>query len=270
MPHLNAKRNLDYAIKRAKSKPLNHSYDEIISLMGIETILHQYPHQLSGGERQRIAIARALLSQPQLLLMDEPLAALDMARKQEIMPYLENLRSSFNIPMIYVSHSMDEVARLADHLLLIQQGVVIAQGSINDIFSDIHLPLPAYYDANVVWEGKVIEKDHHDKLVCIATTGGKLWVHDHSNHHNQNLRIRIQASDVSLSLNNHDDTSILNRLYTVIEDIKDDNDKAVMLVRLKTHNDYLIARVTKRSAKHLNLKIGQQIWAQIKSVALVR
>ena len=142
--HLNAEKNLRYAIKRADKKVTQEFYQRVIAVMGINDILERYPNQLSGGERQRIAIARALLIQPRLLLMDEPLAALDHQRKQEILPYLEKLQQSFDIPILYVSHSMDEVARLADHIVVLDQGKVIAEGKLTDVFSVsyTHLTLP--------------------------------------------------------------------------------------------------------------------------------
>ncbi|MFV0431715.1 MAG: molybdenum ABC transporter ATP-binding protein [Alphaproteobacteria bacterium] len=267
--HLTAQNNLNYAIKRAKNKPNKISYQQVVELMGIEPILGQYPHQLSGGERQRVAIARALLTQPQLLLMDEPLASLDAARKQEIMPYLEKLRSSLNIPIIYVSHSMDEVARLADYMVLLEQGQVIKHGKINEVLSTLNLPLPIGSDANVIWQGQVIERDEKWHLVKVATNGGELWVRDNGDGIGHDMRVRICASDVSLSHNNHEDSSILNRLWVKIDEIMPDKDEAMMLVRLKAGDDYLIARLTQRSAHHLGLNIGQNIWAQIKSVALV-
>lgn len=268
--HLTAQGNLDYARKRSGVVNSKTLYEQVISLMGVEPILHRYPNQLSGGERQRIAIARALLIQPRLLLMDEPLASLDSARKQEILPYLEKLQTSFDIPILYVSHSMDEVARLADHVVLLQQGKVVAQGGINDVFSRIDLPLPIANDAGVVWQGHVVERDKKWNLARIACIGGDLWVHDVYDKIGQHVRVRILASDVSLTLACHEDSSILNRLSIEVADIESDENKAEALVQLRAGDGYMIARLTRRSIDHLKLERGTRLWAQIKSVAIVR
>lgn len=268
--HLTAQGNLAYAAKRAGgSKKPDDLYTQVVELMGIAPILKRYPAQLSGGERQRVAIARALLIRPQILLMDEPLASLDAARKQEIMPYLEKLRTYFNIPILYVSHSMEEVARLADHVILLEQGKAVVQGRISEVFSHIDLPLPVGSDANVIWQGKITEKDNAWGLSRLVFGGENLWVADDNHEIGDDIRIRILAKDVSLSLTNHDDTSILNRLQAEIYEIIVDDEKATALVRLKIGENYLISSLTKRSLHHLNLQTRQQVWAQIKSVALI-
>lgn len=269
-PHLTAQGNLSYAIKRSGVLNSNTLYDQVIDLMGIAPVLSCHPKQLSGGERQRVAIARALLLQPRLLLMDEPLASLDMARKQEILPYLEKLRSTFATPILYVSHSMDEVVRLADHVVVLQQGSVIAQGDISHVFSRLDLPLPMGNDTGVIWQGEVVERQQQWHLTRIACAGGDLWVRDAGDAVGQWIRVRLLAKDISLTLSCHEDSSILNRLPVgVIETVRD-RDPAMLLVRLQAGNDQLIARLTYRSVEHLQLKPGQQLWAQIKSVAIVR
>ena len=268
--HLTGQGNLAYAIKRSDVASSKALYDQVITLMGIESILQRYPNQLSGGERQRIAIARALLIQPRLLLMDEPLASLDFARKQEILPYLEKLQSSFDIPILYVSHSMDEVARLADQVVLLQHGKVMAQGSTSEVFSRIDLPLPMGNDASVVWQGKVVERDKQWRLARVACAGGDLWVHDVNDEMGEYVRVRILARDVSLTLTYHEDSSILNRLLVKVAEIESDDNNAEALVQLRAGNDYLLAHLTRRSIDHLQLKQGSRLWAQIKSVAIVR
>ncbi len=238
--------------------------------MGIESLLERYPAHLSGGERQRVAIARALLIQPKLLLMDEPLAALDTARKQEILPYLERLRSHFELPIFYVSHSLDEVARLADHIIMLDQGRLVAQGGVKELFSRIDLPVHLNEDAGVVIQGKVIERDTHWHLMRVGFKGGELWLRDGGDILNKAVRVRVLARDVSLTLTYQEDSSILNRLHAQVVDILADDDKAMSLVRLQVGDEYLIARVTKRSVANLNLILGNKVWAQIKSVAIVR
>ncbi len=267
-PHLTAQGNLNYAIKRSGQNTPRDLYQRVIETMGIQSLLKRYPAQLSGGERQRVAIARALLIQPRLLLMDEPLASLDLARKHEILPYLERLKS-FNLPILYVSHSMDEVARLADYAVTLQEGKVIAQGTPTEVFSRMDLPMEFGDDTGVVLEGSVTERDEQWLLNKIAFDGGEVWVCDSGEHLNQAVRIRILAKDVSLSLSSHDDMSIVNRLPIIIDDIQPCRNKAMSLVRLKSGNAFLVARVTNKSLDHLGLKTDDSAWAQIKSVAIV-
>lgn len=269
-PHLSAQQNLSYAIKRADQKVSSEFYQRVIEVMGIESILKRYPSQLSGGERQRIAIARALLIQPRLLLMDEPLASLDHQRKQEILPYLERLNKSFDIPILYVSHSMDEVARLADHILVLDKGKVVAEGELTEVFSRIDLPQYLEEESGVILNGKVIEKDEQWQLMRISFAEGHIWLPDSGEVLGQEVRIRVLAKDVSLALSNHEDTSIVNRIPVTVTDIKSDQDKAMSLVRLTMGSEYVVSKLTQRSVHHLNLTLGLKVWAQIKSVAIVR
>ncbi|WDE09348.1 molybdenum ABC transporter ATP-binding protein [Thalassomonas viridans] len=271
-PHLTAKANLDYAIKRSGLPFSSQLYERVLSVMGISQVLPRYPAQLSGGERQRVAIARALLIQPSLLLMDEPLASLDSARKQEILPYLERLRSGFDIPIFYVSHSIDEVAHLADHILVLEQGRLAAQGSLTEVFSRIDLPVRFGEETGVIITGQVAERDSRWHLVRVAFDGGELWVRDGGDALKQSVRIRVLARDVSLALASHQDTSIVNRLESEVVEISRDQDEAMALVRLrlKCGSEYLIARLTQKSVHQLQLQPGKRVWAQIKSVAVVR
>ena len=269
-PHLSAQGNLQYAIKRA-SYPLDQTlYERVIEVMGIRHILTRRPDRLSGGERQRVAIARALLIQPQLLLMDEPLASLDLARKLEILPYLERLHASFDIPILYVSHSMDEVTRLADYAVVMDGGKVIAQGGLTDVFSRIDLPTRFDQDAGVILEGSVVEQDTRWHLSRIAIGGGDVWIGDEGDTLGQSTRIRVLARDVSLALDCPEHSSILNRLHVEVIEIDDDASRATTLVRLKAGQDFLLARVTRKSLDYLDIHVGKRLWAQIKSVAVVR
>ncbi|GAA3934230.1 molybdenum ABC transporter ATP-binding protein [Litoribacillus peritrichatus] len=279
-PHLTAQGNLDYAVKRANKKSASKQstskqstralFERVTTIMGITPILNQYPHQLSGGERQRVAIARALLIQPEILLMDEPLASLDMARKQEILPYLERLREGFDLPIIYVSHAMDEIARLADHAIALDEGKVIAQGTLQDVFSQVDSPIHFGEDTGVVISGQVTERDTRWHLSKIAFDGGCLWVKDGGDALNQKVRVRVLARDISLAKSCHHDSSILNRLEVTVAEIHQDQDPCMALVRLKSNSIYFIARITQRSLHQLKISEGNTIWAQIKSVALVR
>jgi molybdate transport system ATP-binding protein len=259
--HLSAMGNLRYAIKRSNQHFNPALLEQVVSVMGIEGILEQFPQQLSGGEKQRVAIARALLSQPKLLLMDEPLASLDTPRKLEILPYLERLRSSFNMPILYVSHAVDEIVRLADHAVIMQKGKVIAQGGITELFSRADLPLGVSNEVGAILECKVVQRDTQWHLMQVAFDG-------HTQSHTQ--RIRVLASDVSLTLAPHTDSSILNVLSGKIAEIINDQDPAMSLVRLKVGESYLLARLTKKSLQNLALTLGKSIWLQIKSAAIVR
>jgi molybdate transport system ATP-binding protein len=269
--HLTSMGNLCYAIKRNNQTANPELLEQVVSVMGIEGILEQFPQQLSGGERQRVAIARALLSEPKLLLMDEPLASLDTARKLEILPYLERLRSSFNIPILYVSHAVDEIVRLADHVVIMRQGRVITQGGITELFSRADLPLGVSNEVGAILECRVVERDKQWHLMRVAFDGGELWLPNVESNSQSNLqRIRVLASDVSLTLTPHTDSSILNVLSGQIAEIINDQDPAMSLVRLKVGESYLLARLTHKSLQHLSLTLGENIFIQIKSAAIVR
>lgn len=268
--HLTALGNLQYAIKRSNQTANSELFEQVVSVMGIEGILSQLPEHLSGGERQRVAIARALLSQPKLLLMDEPLASLDTTRKLEILPYLERLRSFFNIPIIYVSHAVDEIVRLADHAVIMQKGKVIAQGGITQLFSKVDLPLGVSNEVGAILECKIVERDQQWHLMRVTFDGGELWLPNVENNQNQTQRIRVLASDVSLTLMPHTDSSILNVLSGQIVEVINDQDPAMSLVRLKVGESYLLARLTQKSLQSLALTLGKSVWIQIKSAAIVR
>lgn len=269
-PHLSAQGNLDFSIKRAPlaNKPIK--YDQIIDTLGIGHLLSRRPDQLSGGERQRVAIARALLIQPKLLLMDEPLAALDPARKQEIMPYLEQLHSSVDIPFIYVSHSIDEIARLADHALLLNQGRIETQGSTTDVFSDFASSALLGDETGVILQARITKHDDRWKLSQVEIGGNALWLHSANEAIGVSVRVRVLARDVSISLSETEQSSILNRIPVIVDSIQSDKQKSASLVRLKSGKQYLFARLTEKSAHILKLAPGKKVWAQIKSVAIVR
>ncbi|MCR9277041.1 MAG: molybdenum ABC transporter ATP-binding protein [Pseudomonadaceae bacterium] len=275
LAHLTAQGNLDYAMKRAHRALPEGFADQVIEIMGIGALLSRMPHQLSGGERQRVAIARALLVAPSLLLMDEPLASLDTARKQEILPYLERLHETVQTPVLYVSHSMDEVARIADDVVVLDAGRIHTQGKLETVFSQLNLPLNKADETATIHTGRIVERDTQWHLSRLELADGQnIWTKDDGDKLGQDVRLRILARDVSLSLNDVSDTSILNRLRVQVTQIAADHDEAMALVQLTigavTSNEILIARITQRSVAHLDLKVGQVLWAQIKSVAVVR
>ena len=269
--HLSVEANLDYGRRRAREAGQRVARERAIELLGIGHLLQRRPAGLSGGERQRIAIARALLTGPQLLLMDEPLAALDLARKNEFMPYLERLTRELDIPVIYVSHAPDEVARLADHIVALEAGRVVASGPLAEVLARVDLPIRLGEDAGVVLEGVVVERDVQWSLARVAFPGGCLWVRDGGQDKGTTVRIRILARDVSLSLSPSPDTSLLNSLPVVVDQIADESHPALALCRLKvgSGSSSLLARLTRRSAAALNLQPGHAVWAQIKAVALI-
>lgn len=269
--HLSVEANLDYGRRRVREAGQRVARERAIALLGIGHLLQRSPAGLSGGERQRIAIARALLTGPQLLLMDEPLAALDLARKNEFMPYLERLTHELDIPVVYVSHAPDEVARLAHHIVAMETGRVVAAGPLAEVLSRVDLPIRLGEDAGVVLDGVVVERDVQWHLARIAFPGGCLWVRDGGQDKGTSVRIRILARDVSLALSPSADTSLLNSLPVVVDALGDESHPALALCRLKvgSGSSSLLARLTRRSAAALNLQPGQAVWAQIKAVALI-
>lgn len=270
--HLTADGNLRFAMQRARGAVSERDYQHITGLLGIGHTLQRLPAQLSGGERQRVAIARALLSKPQLLLMDEPLASLDEQRKQEILPYLEQLKNDLDLPIIYVTHSAAEVARLADYLLALKGGCVVASGTLNETLTRMDFPLILGEDAGVVLQGRVSQRDGHWHLAQITfgeEDDGVIWLRDGGQDTGTAVRARILARDVSLALSPRDDSSIQNCLPCVVEAIGDDEHAALALVKVRVGNTALLSRMTRRSVQQLNLTPGLALWAQVKSAALV-
>ena len=267
--HLSVQRNLEYGQSRVKGAERRVEFDRAVELLGIVHLLARKPAGLSGGERQRVAIARALLTSPRLLLMDEPLAALDMARKNEFMPYLERLHGELDIPVLYVTHAPDEVARLADHIVVMKEGRAIAAGPLTETLARIDLPIRLGEDAGVVLDAVVTERDTAWNLARVAFAGGSLWARDGGQAIGTAVRIRILARDVSIALAPVSGTSILNCLPALVDEMADDSHPALSLLRLSIGPSPLLARLTRRSAAGLGLAPGKPVWAQIKAVALI-
>ncbi len=270
LPHLSARGNLEFARKRTPETVTEAEWQKIIGLLGLDSLLDRSPGQLSGGERQRVAIGRALISKPRLLLMDEPLAALDLARKQEILPYLETLKSELDVPIIYVSHSPDEVARLADTLVAMEDGRIVASGPLNETLTRLDFPIRLGEEVGSVVNATVVERDAKWQLAKVAFDAGELWFRDSGHELGSQVRVRVFARDISLSLQHHTDTSIANSLPAVVEEISTEQHPGLALVKLRVGNTPLVARVSHRSAHHLELAPGKAIWAQIKSVAIIQ
>jgi molybdate transport system ATP-binding protein len=267
--HLTVRRNLDYGFKRVADRARRVAFDEVVALLGVETLLERRPASLSGGERQRVAVARALLTSPRLLLMDEPLAALDRQSKDEILPYLDRLHEELAIPVLYVSHSPDEVARLADHLVLMHDGRVAAAGPIGEMMSRVDLPLAHGPDAEAVVEATVTDHDDLYHLTYLTFPGGRFTVNRKDLPLGRRVRLRVQARDVSLSLTCHaTGTSILNIFPARVEEIADENPSQVT-VRLTAGGVPILSRITRKSAAALGLRPGSSVYVQVKSVALL-
>jgi len=270
-PHLSVRANLEFGLKRIPRAQRRVDMAHATELLGIGHLLERNPQHLSGGERQRIGIARALLTSPRLLLMDEPLAALDSQRKGEILPYLERLHDELDIPVLYVSHAQDEVARLADHIVLLSDGKALASGPIGETLARLDLPMALGDDAGVVVNGNVSAYDAHYQLLTLQLPGSAqhLRVAHAPMAVGKPLRVKVQARDVSLSLQAEEHSSILNRLpVTVSQEVSADN-SAHVLVRLDADGTPLLARITRFSRDQLQLHPGQRLWAQIKAVAVL-
>ena len=268
-PHLSVAANLDFGRRRIAASERSVSLAQAVELLGIAHLLERRTEHLSGGERQRVAIARALATSPRLLLMDEPLAALDHARKQEILPYLERLHDELAIPVLYVSHSPDEVARLADQIVVIEAGRVVAQGPLSETLARVDLPLRLGEDVGVVFTGTVLERDAEWHLARVGFAGGEVWVRDGGAAVGRSVRLRILARDVSIARSRHDDVSIMNLLPATVVTHAAEDHPALALVQLRVGSTPLLARLTRHSAQRLELAPGLPVWAQIKAVALV-
>ena len=266
--HLTVKQNLLYGVKRSGTARHKIEWAQAVELLGIGSLLERKPERLSGGEQQRVAIARALAVSPELLLMDEPLASLDQERKQEILPYIESLSAELKIPVIYVSHSADEVARLADHLVLLDNGQVLAAGPIAEMLTRLDLPLAHGEDAEALIEATVAGHDEGFGLTYLDTPGGRFTVMKQALAVGSKVRLRVAARDVSLSLQPHDDTSILNIFPALVDDLIPEGQSQVT-VRLMVGDWPMLSRVTRKSASLLELKPGQALYAQAKSVAVL-
>ena len=265
--HLNVQENLDYAIKRSSGADKDF-IDSILNLLDIRALLNRNTLQLSGGERQRVAIARALLIKPKILLMDEPLSALDIKRKKEILPYLDVLHNDLNIPIIYVTHSTDEASRLADHLILLDDGKVIGSGEISTMLTRFDLPISHGKEASSLIDAEVVGRDKEFDLIQLSFPGGEFLVPDNALPIFSKARLIVSARDVSITKQKQEGTSILNIFSAVVDELSPEG-RAQIMVRLRISDITLLALITRKSAENLNLKKGEKVFAQIKSVAIL-
>ena len=271
--HLDVQGNLHYGLRRlpgSEQASAHKALAQAIEVLGMGHLLQRRPATLSGGERQRVAIARALAVQPQLLLLDEPLASLDAHRKRDVLPWLDALRQHLQVPMLYVTHAADEVAHLADTLVVLDQGCVRACGPVAQVLSSIDLPVHLGDDVGALVTGTVAGCDTAWGLCRMALSAGELWVAHTGERPGTPLRVRILARDVSITLERATGTSIQNHLPCVVEQLAPEPSGHQVLVRLNASGTPIVARLTARAAHQLQLQAGLQVWAQIKAVSLVR
>jgi len=268
-PHMSVKKNLEFAVERSQSRMAARKLREIVKLLDIDHVFLGEPHELSGGERQRVAIARALLNMPDVLLMDEPMAAIDEQRKQEILSYLELVKEYVYFPIIYVTHSLNEAARLADTIVVIEKGTVRAQAPVEEAFSDPDFPLPFANQLGVAFDVTI---DHFSRKWALSlvrwSNDCAIWLNAGRHRPGESVRVRILARDISLTRIKIPDSSIQNTINCTIKRIRKDSDIAMAIVTLDAGGKTLLARITRRSVDQLNLVEGEAIWAQIKSASL--
>ncbi len=269
-PHMAVRGNLTYGLRRAPPAERRIQLDQIVELLGLGALLGRRPHDLSGGEKQRVALGRALLANPRLLLMDEPLAGIDQARKDEVLRFIERLRDELTIPIVYVSHAMPEIVRLADTMVLMSEGRVEAVGPLDEVTSRLDLrPLTGRYEAGAVLVARVERQDASFALTELSFAGGRLLVPRLDLPRGAELRLRIRARDVVLALERPTGTSILNALPCVVKDIGTEEGPQVDL-RLDAGGAALWARITRRSLHELALVQGSKVYALIKAGSIDR
>ena len=269
-PHYSVRGNLMYGRSRTPRRQRWGSFDQIVALLGIGELLGRRPASLSGGEKQRVAIGRALLQSPRLLLMDEPLASLDPARKEEILPYVERLRDEMKLPIVYVSHSVDEVTRLADTLVLIADGRTIASGTVNEVFGRLDLRAhTGRFEASVVLMAEVIAHDSENGTTVLDHPAGRMWTPTIDRPAGSQVRLRVRAREVALAVGDPGLLSIRNRLNATVTAIAVDPG-GMIEVQLDAGGQMLVARITRDAARALDIAIGQPVVALIKSVAFDR
>jgi molybdate transport system ATP-binding protein len=270
LPHLTIRHNLLYGSFFNRSKKPVLGFDQAVELLGIGHLLERRPGALSGGEKQRVAIGRALLASPELLLLDEPLASMDAPRKAEILYYVERLRDEVRIPVVYVSHSLEEVVRLADTVVLMSEGRVLGSGPVREMTARAELrPYLGRHEGGAVIEARVVGQDLDSGLARLEFAGGALEIPDVEALPGEAVRIRVRARDVSIALSRPSGLSIRNVLAGVVTSLGDEEGPSLD-VSLDLHGTPLIARITRKSASELGLRPGLPVYALVKSVSIDR
>ena len=268
-PHLTAKQNIEFAVKRSKSTDARSRMEEAIDLLGIRGLLRRKPAQLSGGERQRVAIARAVATEPKIMLFDEPLAALDFKRKSEIMPWLEKLKTNLKIPMLYVTHSAEEVLHLADNLIVMEDGRIKTSGALTDVLANIDLPIKIGEDTGVLLKGKIVSKDKEWSLMTVDCGNIALHIGDNGQPIGSPASLRILAREVVFAKEQPSGLSVQNAFEGVVEEISVQKDSSGALIRANCSGQIILGKLTRKALSELDIKEGSQIWLLIKSVALL-
>jgi molybdate transport system ATP-binding protein len=264
-PHLSARQNLLYGRFFAPAGDRRVSEDEVVALLGIEKLLGHRPATLSGGEKQRVAIGRALLSAPRLMLMDEPLSALDRPRRQEILPYIERIRDDLKIPVIYVSHALDEVARLANRVILMDEGRVRAEGEPHAVFPELSSVQDGIVPQSIL-EARIVGHEAHFGLSMAEIGDSIVTLQPVDLPEGTLVRIRVPATDVMIALDRHSDLSALNQLQGTVASVE--RDRHHVMVSVDCHGQRLLARITLLSAERLHLRPGLRIYALFKAVSV--
>jgi molybdate transport system ATP-binding protein len=265
-PHMSVATNLRFGLRRAEAGRI--AFDEVVALLGLGGLLARRPHGLSGGERQRVAIGRALLAQPRLLLMDEPLASLDAARKTEILPFLGRLKSALRIPIVYVTHALEEVVQLADSLVLIETGRVVAAGPLSEIAARSDLPLAQRDDAGAVLFARIAAHDVPHRLTRLDAGGAVFWVPITAAPPGTEIRIRIPAREVILARQAPEAISVHNIIPGITGAIVEDAPRRAALVEIALPQGALLSRVTPDAVARLALGAGTPVLALVKSMAI--
>jgi molybdate transport system ATP-binding protein len=265
-PHMSVLRNLRYGLTRSAGRRI--ALEQIAPLLGLDPLLSRRPHQLSGGEKQRVSLGRALLSQPDLLLLDEPLAALDAARREEVLPYLEKLRDTFSIPMVYVSHQFDEVLRLATRVVLLDAGRVLAQGTLNEVSLVPALrAIVGSESVGAVLDGVVTRVDSSSDMADLRVGNGELHVSVRDVRAGDRVRVQLLARDIILATEAPKGLSVRNELRGVVAGLADDEDEAVLVTVDVGGGTNVLSRVTRRAAEALGLRVGLDLWVLVKAVS---
>ena len=267
-PHMSVKENLDYAWKR-RFRENGFDFELVDKWLDVKPLYERKPEQLSGGEKQRVALARVLLSSPQLILMDEPLASLDNAAREEILQRLESLHQYLPVPVIYISHSIEELSRVADDLFVLQQGKVVSSGPTLELSTELESALTEEDNAAAILHARVAEHDTEYNLTQLSVAHMQhLYVNTLPLEEGAVTRVRIPARDVSIQLEKPENTSILNLLNCGVDEIQPTSNGKYM-VKLKIGQQFLLARLSKKSIDALQMKKNQRVWAQVKSTGLL-
>lgn len=269
-PHLSVEKNLTYGLNRVPATQRRHTLDDIVELLALSPLLNRRPETLSGGEKQRVAIGRALLSNPDILLMDEPLASLDAPHRAEILPFIEQLRDEVGIPIVYVSHSLDEVIRLADSIAIMSDGQIAASGPVEEVMSRLDLrPLTGRYEAGAVIRTTVLRHDEDTDLTELSCAAGIFTIPRINQPPGSTLRLRVRARDVSLATEKPLATSVLNVFHGRIQEMEKDGipSQTDILIDIGVP---VIARITRRSVRELGLAPGTDVYVMVKAASIDR